>query len=405
MPERSLALRFLAALLLLLWIILAVAILVAYRPGGPADLLVGAAAFFPAVVIAAALVWPPTDADRRVRLTSIGLGMCSALLVAPLLLLIIDALVAGGRQTLLPSLEVAYAAVLALASSCGFTALGIARRLVPDSRQLSSRLLTAMGIGGGLTVLGSLAFGGVAIANEQQLRERVAPVSIWGPTDPDLVPPSCRETALLGPSATVTIGASGSIDGELVAEASIKGARDGTSERWDAELEGQFDQGALTYDSDGELVMWSVNGGEIDTRPVGFLDTLGPSGLSLDGPILAAVNRPEGEPGTVAEDLGLDLFDGATARHCRRAIDGPTALNAVLALRWIAGQDLAERSDALREWRGEIDWWVFGDGQLGRAAVSVSGYPGEAFPATGVSAMLEAELSATHRDGGSPAPP
>jgi len=206
--------------------------------------------------------------------------------------------------------------------------------------------------------------------------------------------------------ATVTIEATGSIDGELVAGASIDGVRHGTSERWDGELEGQFGQGELRYASDGDGgVMWSVDGGAAESRSVGFLQTLAQSGLSLDGPILAAVNRPEGKPGTVAEDLGLDLFDGATARHCRRAIDGPTALNVAPVLRWIAGQPLDERSDALREWRGEIDWWVFGDGQLGRAAVSVSGYPGEAFPATGVSAMLEAELSATHRDGGSPAPP
>lgn len=405
MPERSLALRSLAALLLLLWVILALAILVAYRPGGPADLLVGAAAFFPAVVVAVALVWPPADIDRRIRSVAICLGFASALLIAPLVLLVIDALVAGGRQSLLPSLEVAYAAVLAFGSTCAFTALGIARRLVPDPRHLPSRLLTASGVGTGLTLLGTLAFGGVAIANEQQLREQAGPTSAWGPTDPGLVPPSCHEPSGLGPTAIVTIEASGAIDGEPVAQASISGERSGVSEHWTGELEGRFDQGRLRYESEEDRVLWSVDGGEANARPLGFLATLGASGLTLDGPILAAVTRPEGEPGTVAEDLGLDLFDGATARHCRRAIDGPTALNAVPALRWIAGQDLEERSEALPDWRGEIDWWVFGDGQLGRAIVTVSGYPGEAFPATGVSAMLEAELSATHRGSGPPLAP
>lgn len=405
MTERSVALRSLAALLLLLWVILAIAIVVAYRPGGPADLLVGAAAFFPAVVVTAALVWPPADSDRRVRAVSLCLGFTSALLIAPLVLLVVDALLAGGRQTLLPSLEVAYAAVLAFGSSCAFTALGIARRLVPSTGKLTSRLLTAAGIGGGLTLLGTLTFGGVAIANEQQLRERPVPVSAWGPTDPELLPPHCHELAGLGPTATIAIEAAASIDREPVAQASISGVRTGTSERWSGLLQGRFDQGELRYDTEGDRVMWSVDGGEPEPRPMGFLEMLGTRDLSLDGPILAAVSPLEGEPGTVAEDLGFDLFEGAAARHCRRAIDGPTALNAVVALRWITGQDLEEHSEALPEWRGEIDWWIFGDGQMGRAIVTVSGYPGEAFPATGVSATLEAELSATHRGGGPPLPP
>lgn len=405
MSERSVALRSLAALLLLLWVILAMAILVAYRPGGPGDLLVGGAAFFPAAVVAAALLWPPTDDDRRVRAVALCLGLASALLVAPLLLLVVDALLAGGRQTLLPSLEVAYAAVLAFGTSCAFVGMGIARRLIPDAGHLTSRLLTAAGIGGGLTVVGTLAFGGVAIANEQRLRELAAPTSVWGPTDPELVPPSCHEPAGLGPSANVTIEVEGTIDREPVAKATINGVRTGTSERWSGVLEGRFGDGALRYDSADGRVMWTVDGGSAIERPAGFLEMFGSNDLSLDGPVLAAVSRPEAQSPTVAEDLGFDLFDGATARRCRRAIDGPTALNAVLALRWMTGQDLDERSVALREWRGELDWWVFGDGQLGRAIVTVSGYPGEAFPATGVSATLKAELSATHRGSGAPITP
>jgi hypothetical protein len=405
MIDRSVALRSLAALLLLLWVVLGIAILVAYRPGGPADLVVGAVALFPSAVVTAGLVWPPTDIDPRVRAVAICLGLASALLSAPLVLLVIDALAAGGRQTLLPSLEVAYAAVLAFGSTCAFTALGIARRLVPDAAKLTSRLLTAAGIGGGLTMLGTVAFGGVAIANEQQLREQPAPVSVWGPTDASLVPPACHETAWLGAEANVTIEAAASIDRVPVAQATVRGVRSGTSERWSGVLEGQFGEGELSYDTADDGVRWSVDGAPPEARPTGFLEMLGTNQLSLDGPILAAVSPLEGQPGTVAEDLGFDLFDGATARHCRRAINGPTALNAVLALRWITGQGLEEDSHALPEWRGEIDWWVFGDGQMGRAIVTVSGYPGEAFPATGVSAMLQAELSATHRGSGPPLRP
>src|SRR3989337_4417803 len=59
MPLRLLELRLLAALLFALWAIAALAIVVGYHPGGPADLLVRASAVLPALIAAVALVWPP----------------------------------------------------------------------------------------------------------------------------------------------------------------------------------------------------------------------------------------------------------------------------------------------------------------------------------------------------------
>src|SRR5712691_5940436 len=96
-------LRLLAFLLAGLWSGLAIALLVAYRPGGPLDLLVGTAAFLPVVVAALAIIWPPVIDEWRPAAAVAWLGIISALLVGPLLLGIIETLAAGGRQELFPS--------------------------------------------------------------------------------------------------------------------------------------------------------------------------------------------------------------------------------------------------------------------------------------------------------------
>ena len=103
------------------------------------------------------------------------------------------------------------------------------------------------------------------------------------------------------------------------------------------------------------------------------------------------------EPAIVAEDLGVELVEGARARHCRTAVDGPTALDAFLPLRWLAGGQLLTVTHPLTEWRGTLDWWVFTDGQLGQATVIINGYPGEAWPTSGIQGSMEARLTALDR--------
>jgi hypothetical protein len=54
---------------------------------------------------------------------------------------------------------------------------------------------------------------------------------------------------------------------------------------------------------------------------------------------------------------------------------------------------------ALSRWRGEMDWWVFGDGELGMASVEISGSRGQTdWDSDGVRAVLEARLEAVDRD-------
>ena len=76
-----------------------------------------------------------------------------------------------------------------------------------------------------------------------------------------------------------------------------------------------------------------------------------------------------------------------------------TAPSTFLPLRWLLLDGHEQRDTDARRWRGELDWWVFGDGELGRARVEVSGAGVETDWATeGVRAVLEAELEAVHRD-------
>jgi hypothetical protein len=131
----------------------------------------------------------------------------------------------------------------------------------------------------------------------------------------------------------------------------------------------------------------------IEVDPFGMV---GANGLTLDGPVVSLLTATD--PQVVAEDLGVGLVSGARARHCRTAVNGPTALDSFLPLRWLAGGQLLTVTHPLEEWRGTLDWWVFTDGQLGQATVDIHGYPGEAWPTSGIAGTLSARLTALDRD-------
>ena len=194
---RRRGLRLLATLLLGLWAGLAVVILVAYRPGGPWDLLVAGASFMPVPIAALAVIWPPLVRPWRPAAAIAWLGPDAALIVGPLLFLEVRNLAAGGHQSLLPSAEVTYAWLLGLTATCLFAGLGVAasRR----SRDITTRDGMVYGLGlAGLFMAGSaFVFGGTALANEMALRDVPVGPSRFGPTDAD-VPPPCDATVALG---------------------------------------------------------------------------------------------------------------------------------------------------------------------------------------------------------------
>jgi hypothetical protein len=111
-------------------------------------------------------------------------------------------------------------------------------------------------------------------------------------------------------------------------------------------------------------------------------------GESLDLALVAAAFAPGLR--APAEDLGLVYVEGARARRCRIAVDGTVFRKAFPQVRWLVG------ATDLEGWRGEIDAWVFADGQLGRAEGRLGG-PGFEIAPGAIQGELSAILTATHR--------
>ena len=402
LARRRLGLRLLAALLAGLWTGLALVVLLAYRPGGPWDLLVAAAVGLPAAVSAIAVVWPPLARSWQRSAVITWLGLFAAMLVGPLVGLVVTQLVSGGGQTLLPSPEVAYAAVLAAGATSLFASLGIiAARDGRDDRggpglALSRRpsIFAACALALALTTVMAVAFGGTALLNEVALREAPVPPSRYGPTDASLPNPRCDDPLSIGPGAALSVTAQAFVDDEPVGSAHLTGQRMGTDESWTGSATGPSGPVVTGYTRVGRDAWLLTHGHWQPSTPDPFR-LLGLNDLTVDGPVAVAVRRPERPP--VAEDVGLEIIEGAKARHCRTAIDGPTALQTFLPLRWIAGGDPLEITSQLPAWRGTLDWWVFADGQLGLARIVINGYPGDAWPTSGLQGEIHAELRAIDR--------
>jgi hypothetical protein len=91
-----------------------------------------------------------------------------------------------------------------------------------------------------------------------------------------------------------------------------------------------------------------------------------------------------------AEDLGLAYVEGARARRCRVAVDGSVFREAFPQVRWLVG------TTDLADWRGDLDVWVFGDGQLGRVEGRLGG-PGYDLDEKAIRADVSVVLDATYR--------
>jgi hypothetical protein len=393
--------RLLAILLLLLWTGLAITIVVYYRPGGPWDVLVASAAFAPVVIAAAAVIRPPLarvglpDAWRA-NLVVAWVGLIGALLVGALLVLEVRTVTQPGDQTLLPSLEVAYALVLALGALCLYAAFGISGIPARPGSRAQGRMLHAAGLAVILTAGTTCLLGGAALANDLALRDQPTGPSRFGPTDPSLTPPECDVPVMLGPSAVVEVDARAVIDGTTVGSSSIQGIREGLDEDWSGSAEGDFVRARAQYTRVGPRAWLGLGAADPSRVPVDPFGMVGTDGGTLDGPVVALLTASD--PAVVPEDLGVGIVSGARARHCRTAVNGPTALDTFLPLRWLTGGQLLTVTHPLDEWRGTLDWWVFTDGQLGQASVDIHGYPGEAWPTSGIAGTLSARLTALDRD-------
>jgi hypothetical protein len=353
-------LRLLASALTALWSLTAGLIVIGYRPGGPIDLLVGFAAIPPILIALAGVIWPPVARGDRAFASIAWLGLGAMLLLIPSIVGLIGQLQARGPQTLLPSPEAAYPWALALLATAVFTGLGIARTRLGATALRRRRLLRGSAIGLVGAILAGTVFTSAALANELALRDRTVNSSRFGPTDPDVVPPLCGERLSAGSTARLTGGLDLELDGRRSGTLTFAGERDAADIRWVGYIASERSLGRVAMARIGDSA-WSIApGGVWVPMPLERAD-----GSDLDRQLVAAALPADVR--AVAEQIGIDVIEGARSRHCRIAIDGTTFRTAVPEISWLVG-DLD-----ISRWRGTLDYWVFTDGELGRVEAHING--------------------------------
>ncbi len=384
MRVRLFELRLLAVTLTGLWTIAAGLVLLGYRPGGPIDLLVGVAATMPIAISVAAVIWPPAVRSSRgfAGVACIGLG--AALLLVPSIGGILTQLIARGPQTLLPSLEAAYPWVLALAATSLFAGLGIARAVLGQTSMRRRRLELGLVLAVIFTLLSGTLFAGAAIANDVALRNQPAAASRFGPTLFDVEPPQCGDPIVGASSAELQIDLMGDVDGHQIGSVEIRGARSGQDVRQLDEVATDQSQGQYGFARIGRRAWAKQPGG-----PWRANSEATAAGPVLDQLVLATALSPDNR--TAAEERGLEFIEGARARHCRIAVDGPRFAAAFPDVSWFGN-----RLD-LHRWRGQVDYWLFLDGELGQVVASVNG-EATGLGRPGLLATIHVTMTATDRD-------
>ena len=380
---RVIELRILGAVLAALWLTTFALILLGYRPGGPVDVLVGLAAIGPIAVAVAAVVWPPVARSPRAFVLMAWLALLPILLLVPSIAGLVTQLEGRGPQTLLPSAEAAYPWGLALLGTGVFAGLGVARRRLGDRSARRRRLAAGIALGIAATLLAGTAFAAAAVYNELSLGDRPAISSRFGPTDPTLEPPSCDGPIALGATANIALRVDGSVDGVPTGQLDVSGERAGMDIRWDGYVSSSVAFGRTGF-ARVDATAWDLlpNYGWV-------AQSLAKSqGYDMDRQLLLEALTPGQR--SVVEDAGLAYLEGARARHCRVALDGTTLRRALPEVALLVGQ-----SD-LSRWRGELDYWVFADGQIGQADGFANG-PGLGLASDALTAELRFRLIAIDR--------
>jgi hypothetical protein len=380
---RTFELRLIAFTLAACWVVAAGLVLLSYRPGGPIDIAVGVAALLPALVALAGVVWPPVARGDRAFAAMVSLAAACLLLLVPSIADVRGQIGGRGVQTLLPSVEAAYPWVLALVGTCLFTGFGIARRRLGEAAMRRRRLVRGLMIASVLAVASGLVFGTVATANELALRDQPATSSRFGPTDAGREPPTCDGEMGIGPSARVAVHLEGTLDGKAMGSVDLAGERSRADVRWLAYVATTRAlglHGAASIGNDAWLRQPFAGWRRSTTQEIG--------GAGVDLTAFREALSPEAR--AAAEAHGVGLIEGARARQCRIQVDGPTFRSAFPQVAWLVG-------DAdLVHWVGQLDYWVFLDGQIGRIAGSVNG-PAADIQEGALQATLRVDLTATDR--------
>jgi hypothetical protein len=380
---RQFELRLLAVALTVLWAAGGGVVLVAYRPGGPVDLLVGVAASLPLLVSVAAIVWPPLVRSDRGSAGIFWLGLLAGLLLIPSIASVASQVLQGGTEPLLPSLEVVYPWALALLATSLFAGFGISRQLIPEIGVGKKRLAASISFAVVATSIIGGIFASVSLADNAALGNVPAAHSKFGPTAANLTPPQCSGPLATPKTGSLSFDLSANVDGRAVGTVNVIGSRSGSDMAWTAQvvrsdLFGQY--GAVRIGSSA----WAMSPGSswAATNPT-VID-----GQALDLTVLSGVLSLKNR--ATAEDHGLEYVEGARARHCRAAIDGSTFAVSFPQVKWLVGDA------SLATWRGEIDFWVFGDAEVGMVSGTVNGDAQGILP-HGLQATVRVKMTVTDR--------
>jgi hypothetical protein len=385
---RRFELRILGSALAGAWGLAAVLVLLAYRPGGPLDIAVGITMLVPLTIAISGVVWPPVARGRDTYPMVVALGVGPLLLLLPSSGGVLNQLQALGSQTLMPSLEAAYPWLLSLVGTSLFAGFGLARRMDAGTALRPRRLVVGTLVGIAFTVIAGTAFAGAAIANEIALRDRASPpaASRFGPTDAEAELPACDGALAAGKSARLIAHFRGQIDGHATGSVDLSGLRVGTNFRWLAYVATDRELGQYGAASFGGRAWTRTPGGGWATADA---QAVREQTLDLQAVRTALARKSR----STAEDRGIEVIEGARARRCRVAVEGSTFRGAFPQVQWLVG-------DAdLSRWRGQLDYWVFVDGELGQVAGSVNGEAGTIEPEA-IQGTIEVFLTATERGAG-----
>jgi hypothetical protein len=292
---------------------------------------------------------------------------------------------AGGATPLLPSLEVIYPWALALLATSLFAGLGVSREMLGEIGVGARRLGASVGFALSTSAIIAVVFAGVTLADEAALRDRPATTSRFGPTSAGDLPPECNLALNVPSSARLAMDVSAEVDGRSVGTASLQGTRSGRDFAWTAQV-------VRGSDLFGQYAMTRVGSGAWSLQPGSAWGEIEPSAadpFALDLAALAGVLSPGNR--AAAENRGYEYVEGARARHCRITVDGDTFGTSFPQGAWLVG------NATLTTWRGELDYWIFGDGEVGMIQGSINGDAQDIAP-HGLLATLTVKLTVIDRN-------
>ena len=232
MRVRRFELRLIAVALVVCWAVAAGLVLLAYRPGGPFDVIVGLTAMTPIAIAMAGVIWPPVARGDVAFPVIVGLGVVALLCLVPSITGVVTQLLAYGSRTLLPSFEAAYPWLIALLATSLFSGFGIARRIQGGMALRRHQFLGGAAIAVIITILSSVLFATVAVANDMALRDTPRSASRFGPTTGTDQPPRCDEPLATSPSARLDLHMTGTVDLRPIGSIDLAGRRVDDDFRW-----------------------------------------------------------------------------------------------------------------------------------------------------------------------------